>query len=185
MSVLVMIIMAKIHEEIAQPFLEHIDRYVLQSVHAEDTPALTRLAFILTFIGSPTALIPGIAIAATVLWRIRLRHDAVLLVAAIGGAALIDTVLKLHFRRLRPNVPWHSSPNTAFRFPADTPSAQWSSTAPSPTSYGVTCTMWPSALPSSLRRCCSSAALDLAGFISGSTIPPMWLPDISLASSGC
>jgi membrane-associated phospholipid phosphatase len=118
MSTFAMLIMAKVHEEIAQPFLEHIDQSVLQAVHAHSEPGLTRLAFALTFIGSPRALIPGIGIAAILLWRRRLHHDAVLLVAAIGGAALIDTVLKLHFRRIRPTVPWALVSEHSFSFPS-------------------------------------------------------------------
>jgi membrane-associated phospholipid phosphatase len=118
MSIVVTLIMAKIHEEIAQPFLEHVDQYLLQAIHAHDTRALTRLAFTLTFIGSPRALLPGIVIAAIALWRIKLRHDAVLLVVAIGGAAVIDTVLKLHFRRIRPTVPWALVTEHSFSFPS-------------------------------------------------------------------
>jgi membrane-associated phospholipid phosphatase len=118
MSLLVMLLMAKIHEEIAQPFLEHIDQALLQTIHSQDAPALTWLAFTLTFIGSPKTLGPAISIAAIVLWRIRLRHDAVLLVAAIGGAALIDVALKLHFRRIRPTVPWALVTEHSFSFPS-------------------------------------------------------------------
>jgi undecaprenyl-diphosphatase len=118
MSMLVTLIMAKIHEETAQPFLEHVDQYLLQAIHAHNTPARTRLAFSLTFIGSPSALVPGVLIAAAVLWVRRLRRDAVLLIVAIGGAALIDTILKLHFRRIRPNVPWALVREHSFSFPS-------------------------------------------------------------------
>jgi membrane-associated phospholipid phosphatase len=118
MSIVVMLILAKIHEEIAQPFLEHVDQYLLQTIHTYDTPALTRLAFTLTFIGSPAALVPGVLCAAIILWVRKLRHDSVLLIVAIGGAALIDTVLKLHFRRIRPNVPWALVREHSFSFPS-------------------------------------------------------------------
>jgi membrane-associated phospholipid phosphatase len=118
MSIVVTLMMAKVHEEISQPFLEHVDQSILQNIHAHDTPTLTRLAFTLTFIGSPKALVPGILIAAIVLWIVKLRHDAVLLVVAIGGAALIDTALKLHFRRIRPTVPWALVTEHSFSFPS-------------------------------------------------------------------
>jgi undecaprenyl-diphosphatase len=118
MSILVTLIMAKVHEELAQPFLEHVDHYLLQTVHAHTTPWLTRIAFTMTFIGSPRALGPGILVAAGVLWTIRLRHDAILLVVAMGGAASIDTILKLHFRRIRPNVPWALVTEHSFSFPS-------------------------------------------------------------------
>jgi undecaprenyl-diphosphatase len=118
MSIVVMLLMAKVHEAIAQPFLEHVDQQVMQVIHAHDTPALTRLAFTLSFIGSPRALGPGIALAALVLWAIKLRRDAILLVTAIGGAALLDTILKLHFRRIRPTVPWALVTEHSFSFPS-------------------------------------------------------------------
>jgi membrane-associated phospholipid phosphatase len=118
LSVLVMLLMAKIHEEIAQPFLEHVDQQLMQTIHAHNTPALTRLAFTLSFIGSPLALVPGIALSALVLWAVKLRRDALLLVIAIGGAALLDTVLKLHFRRIRPTVPWALVTEHSFSFPS-------------------------------------------------------------------
>jgi membrane-associated phospholipid phosphatase len=118
MSIVVMLLMAKIHEEIAQPFLEHVDQQVMQVIHAHDTPGLTRLAFALSFIGSPLALVPGIASAAVILWAARQRRDAVLLIVAIGGAGLLDTILKLHFRRIRPNVPWALVREHSFSFPS-------------------------------------------------------------------
>jgi undecaprenyl-diphosphatase len=118
MSVGVMLIMAKVHEEVAQPFLERFDQHTMQAIHAHDCPALTRLAFTLSFIGSPTALIPAVGIAALVLWRLRLYRNAVLVVIANGGAALLDTVLKLHFRRIRPEVPWAFVTEHSFSFPS-------------------------------------------------------------------
>jgi membrane-associated phospholipid phosphatase len=118
MSIFVTLIMAKIHEEIAQPFLEHVDLYLLQAIHTHDTPVLTKLAFTLSFIGSPSALGTGILIACVVLWIRRMRHDAVLLAIAIAGAALIDTILKLHFRRIRPTVAWAFVKEHSFSFPS-------------------------------------------------------------------
>jgi undecaprenyl-diphosphatase len=118
MSIFVTLIMAKIHEAIAQPFLEHVDQYLLQAIHAHNTHALTKLAFTLSFIGSPRALGPGILIACVILWIRRMRHDAVLLAIAIAGAALIDTILKLHFRRIRPTVAWALAKEHSFSFPS-------------------------------------------------------------------
>jgi undecaprenyl-diphosphatase len=118
MSVVVMLLMAKVHEEIAQPFLEHVDQHLMQVIHAHETPTLTRLALTLSFIGSPLALGPGIALAALVLWARKLRRDAILLILAIGGAALLDTILKLHFRRIRPTVSWALVTEHSFSFPS-------------------------------------------------------------------
>ena len=103
-SLVMMLAMAEIHERISHPFLERVDQAGMQAVHAHDTPERTRVAFALSRIGSPAVLIPAVGLAAVLLWSARLRSDAVVLVIAMGGASLLDTALKLHFRRVRPDV---------------------------------------------------------------------------------
>lgn len=110
--------LAEFHEEIAEPFLHALDLTILSGIHAHDTPALTHLAFALTFIGSPRALVPAILVAAALLWAKRLRRDAILLILGIGGAGLLDMALKLHFKRIRPDVPWAFVSEHSFSFPS-------------------------------------------------------------------
>ncbi|HEV2646297.1 MAG TPA: phosphatase PAP2 family protein [Acidobacteriaceae bacterium] len=117
-SLLMMLAMAEFHEEIAEPFLTHLDLQLMQIIHAYQSPGLTRLALGLSFIGSPLALGPCIALSAMILWALKLRRDAIVLVTAIGGAALLDTALKLHFRRIRPTVPWALVAEHSFSFPS-------------------------------------------------------------------
>ena len=117
-SAIVMLTMAEFHEEVGEPMLSRLDPVILQAIHARDTPTLTRLAFTLTWIGSPVVLVPVITLAATVLWRAKLRRDAVLLFAAMAGGAVLDTLLKLHFRRVRPDVPWAFVTEHSFSFPS-------------------------------------------------------------------
>lgn len=111
-------LLAEFHHEITRPFLEHVDLSVLTGIHAHDTPVLTRLAFGLTFIGSPSALVPIVGISAAGLWAIRHRRDAALLVLGLGGSALLDLALKLHFRRVRPDLPWVLVHEHSFSFPS-------------------------------------------------------------------
>lgn len=117
-SVIVMLTMAEFHEEVGEPMLSRLDSVVMQAIHTRDTPTLTRLAFTLTWIGSPVVLVPVVALAATLLWRARLRRDAVLLLVAMAGGAVLDTVLKLHFHRIRPDVPWAFVTEHSFSFPS-------------------------------------------------------------------
>lgn len=74
-SLLAALLLAEFHHEITHPFLEAIDLRILSGIHAHDTPALTRLAFALTFIGSPLALVPTILAAAALLWAMHLGRD--------------------------------------------------------------------------------------------------------------
>ena len=146
MAVIVLLVMAKIHEEIAQPFLERIDQQGMQEVHAHASPGLTRLARLLSWIGSPATLVPIISVSAVVLWLVGWKRDASLLILGIGGSGALDIALKLHFRRVRPpRSHGPSSRSTAFPFPADTPSLPSSSMAASPTSSGDICIIYGSA----------------------------------------
>ncbi len=117
-SAIVMLTMAEFHEEVGEPMLSRLDPVIMQAIHVRDTPTLTRLAFTLTWIGSPAVLVPVVALAATLLWWAKLRRDAVLLFAAMAGGAVLDTVLKLHFRRVRPDVPWAFVTEHSFSFPS-------------------------------------------------------------------
>ena len=118
LTIAVMLIMAKIHEEIPRPFLERLDHQDMAAVHAHSTPALTWLARALSWIGSPVQLVPAIGLAAAILWWRHLRREGALLVIAVGGAGIIDTALKLHFRRIRPEVPWAFVHERSFSFPS-------------------------------------------------------------------
>ena len=117
-SLLAALLLAEFHHAITRPFLESIDLRILSGIHAYDTPALTQLAFALTFIGSPLALVPTILAAAAVQWRMRMRRDAALLILGIGGSGMLDLALKLHFKRIRPEVPWAFVSEHSFSFPS-------------------------------------------------------------------
>jgi undecaprenyl-diphosphatase len=115
---LLLFLFAKIHEDISHPRLEAIDRGILEGIHAHDTPSLTKLAKTLSFIGSPLTLIPVILAASAILWMRGLKRDSLLVLLSMGGGGLLDTVLKLHYRRVRPDVPWVFVHERSFSFPS-------------------------------------------------------------------
>ena len=117
-SLLAALLLAEFHHEITRPFFEGLDNRILFGMHAHDAPLLTHFAFALTFVGSPLALVPAILAAAGGLWAMRLRRDATLLVLGIGGSGMLDIALKLHFRRIRPDVPWALVSEHSFSFPS-------------------------------------------------------------------
>ena len=113
-----MLALAELDEETAEPFLTHVDGHVQGDVHGATTSGLTRVMFGLTWIGSPKVLFPAIPVIVALLWWRRLRGDAVMLLLATVGAGILNTGLKLHFRRLRPDLPWSFVEERGYSFPS-------------------------------------------------------------------
>src|SRR5450432_672154 len=101
-----MLALAEVHEHLAGPRMVHWDEDIQDHVHGDTTPGLTRVMFGLSEVGSPQVLIPAVAVIAALLWWRRLRDAAVVWLIAMGGAGVLITVLKLHYRRVRPDLPW-------------------------------------------------------------------------------
>jgi undecaprenyl-diphosphatase len=118
LAALLMAGFAEIHEDLSQPHHMAIDEAILAGIHAHDRPSLTALAKTLSFIGSPKTLIPLVLVASTLLWLRRYRHDALLVLLSMGGAGALDTAMKLHYRRIRPDLPWAFVQEHSFSFPS-------------------------------------------------------------------
>ncbi|MBS1998472.1 MAG: phosphatase PAP2 family protein [Cyanobacteria bacterium SZAS LIN-2] len=52
------------------------------------------------------------------MWWLKRRDDAILVAAAALGGVALDEVMKLHFKRLRPDVPWALVHEHSFSFPS-------------------------------------------------------------------
>ncbi len=112
------LVLAEFRDEIAEPFLTHVDAAVMQALHMDATPGLTVLMKALTWIGSPMLIAPAVALAAGFLWWKGYKRESVLVLITTGGAGLLDVVMKLFFRRNRPNVPWAILHEHSFSFPS-------------------------------------------------------------------
>jgi membrane-associated phospholipid phosphatase len=117
-SLMMMLALAEIHEHLGGPRMERWDAHIQDHVHGDTTPRMTRIMFALTYIGSPRVLTPAIAVIAVLLWWRRLRHAAMVWLIATGGAGVLVTVLKLHFHRIRPDLPWAFVHEPSFTFPS-------------------------------------------------------------------
>lgn len=107
-----------LHDEIMKASFEQRDQAIQSWAHGFASPKLTEVMRGLSWIGSPYVLVPTITLAAGLLWWRGQKNDAVLVaVAALGGEAL-DEVMKLHFKRLRPEVPWAFVHEHSFSFPS-------------------------------------------------------------------
>jgi membrane-associated phospholipid phosphatase len=117
-SLAIMLALAEVHEHLGGPRMERWDEHIQDHVHGDTTPRLTRIMFALTEIGSPRALAPAIPVIAALLWWRRRRNAAIVWLIATGGAGVLVIVLKLHFRRIRPDLPWVFVHEPSFSFPS-------------------------------------------------------------------
>src|SRR3984957_16335814 len=110
--------LVKLHDEILKASFEQRDQAIQSWVHGFATPALTKVMRALSWIGSPFVLTPVVALAAGLLWWRGLKDDAVLVASAALGGIALDEVMKLHFKRLRPELPWAFVHEHSFSFPS-------------------------------------------------------------------
>lgn len=115
---IIMTTLAEIHEEIAEQHEMHLDSGIQDEVHEDATPGLTMVAFALSWIGSPGVMVPVVPLLAALLWWKQLRHQAIVLLITTGGAEVLSLLLKLHFRRVRPDLPWAFAHEPTFSFPS-------------------------------------------------------------------
>ena len=117
-SLALLLCLAEFAEEIAEPLITSLDAAIMQALHLDATPGLTRVMETLTWIGSPAVVCPVMIVAVAILWLRGLRRQALLLLIAVGGGGTLDTALKLYFRRIRPDVPWAMLHEHSFTFPS-------------------------------------------------------------------
>ncbi|MFS0840636.1 phosphatase PAP2 family protein [Paenibacillus sp. 1P03SA] len=81
------------------------DETIISFVQGAESPGLTAAAALLSEIGS-SAVVPFITIAAALYLYFVLKHrsEVILLIAAIGGSAILNTILKKIFQRERPTI---------------------------------------------------------------------------------
>jgi hypothetical protein len=72
------------HEEIAEPFLIHMDLQIQEAVHGYTSVALTRVMIGLTWVGSPQVLYPVVPLIAALFWWGRLQREAMIFFIAMG-----------------------------------------------------------------------------------------------------
>jgi len=107
-----------LHDEILKASFEQRDQAIQSWVHGFARPMLTEVMKTLSWIGSPFVLVPAVTLAAGLMWWQRRKDSAVLVAAAALGGVALDEVMKLHFKRLRPDVPWAFVHEHSFSFPS-------------------------------------------------------------------
>jgi undecaprenyl-diphosphatase len=110
--------LVKLHDEVLKASFEQHDQAIQSWVHGFAAPTLTGLMETLSWIGSPWAVTPLVTLAAGWFWWHRYKDDAVLVAAAALGGVALDAVMKAHFRRMRPDLPWAFVHEHSFSFPS-------------------------------------------------------------------
>lgn len=81
-----------------------IDAQILQAIHAQATPARDAFMLNVTQLGTPIVVVPFVAIVASLLLIKRRPYDALFVVLAVGGSALLNQILKAVFEQARPSL---------------------------------------------------------------------------------
>lgn len=110
--------LAEFHEEIGEVDSIGLDLRIQAMVHAHASPGMTRVMEALSFVGSPQFLVPLVAVIAALMWWRKWRRQSLLLMSSLVGAAVLDAVLKLHFKRVRPDVTWALAHEHSYSFPS-------------------------------------------------------------------
>lgn len=110
--------LVELHDEILKASFEQRDQAIQGWVHGFARPWLTDAMSVLSWIGSPILLVPAVTAAVGGMWWRGLKDDALLLGAAMLGGVALDEVMKLHFKRLRPDLPWAFVHEHSFSFPS-------------------------------------------------------------------
>ncbi len=117
-AVCAILIFGWIATEVLRGQTHAFDDAVRGFVHSWASPWLTRVMEAFTFIGSAPTLMTVVAVLALVLWRMRQRRHAILLVLGTAGGNILMEVLKHAFRRPRP-VPFFGLPTPdSWSFPS-------------------------------------------------------------------
>jgi undecaprenyl-diphosphatase len=117
-AVLAMFLFGWLADEMLEGETLALDLRVRAATHAIATPGLTHALRIVSLVGGPSVLaVLGAGLAAVFVWH-RWWRGAIVLLVAMVGAGLLDTALKLAFRRTRP-TPYFGYPlPDSYSFPS-------------------------------------------------------------------
>ena len=112
------IIFAKIAGEVVEKQPISLDIHILIWIHSISTAMLDKIFLVFTTVGNVKYILPiSVAIMAYLIYK-KQRHNALILLFGVGGAAVSNFILKLIFHRDRPTF-WHSAiTETGYSFPS-------------------------------------------------------------------
>jgi len=98
--------------------LAEADREIQYGVHGWTSHWLRGVMLAFTWVGAVKMVVPAVVVVLGWLLGSGRRHTASVLGVAVGGAVVLNELLKLHFRRPRPAVPWALGDEHTFSYPS-------------------------------------------------------------------
>jgi undecaprenyl-diphosphatase len=114
----VVLLFAWLAEEVHEGETLRFDEYVRGIVHAHATPALTSVMRLVSSVGSPEVMTLLSIVGFLIFWRETWRRAAIVLALTFAGGGLLDTLLKVSFRRARPAAYFDYPLPHSFSFPS-------------------------------------------------------------------
>ena len=117
-ALIAMAVVSWLAEEMLAGETAAFDRAVSAAVHSLASPAATEVMWFASRFGGPSQLVViAVVVLAIFAWR-RWFRGVVLLLVTLGGAGLLDVILKLSFRRQRPNPLFDYPLPESYSFPS-------------------------------------------------------------------
>lgn len=104
----------QVRQGVTLPF----DRAVLWWIHTHVSSHIAHFVIILTDIGGPAGTVLLTGSVTVLLWLRRRKYAALVLAAAVGGAAVLNLILKYLFERTRPDLWTRLVQESSFSFPS-------------------------------------------------------------------
>lgn len=95
-----------------------VDQTILRTINEHSSPVLDQFFLVITNFGGTIAVVHITAITLALLMARKQYKHATIVAAAVGGAALINVVLKLIFERARPDLWEQFIVETSYSFPS-------------------------------------------------------------------
>lgn len=91
---------------------------MLHFIHYYATPRRDSVKVFITYLGSVRFVIPATIIFAVLFARCRRLREAGFLLLTVGGAAVLNVILKVLFHRARPDLQVSPLPEFSYSFPS-------------------------------------------------------------------
>src|ERR1700740_1862807 len=117
-AALALLLFAWVADSVLDQKTQSFDLQIRAAVHEHASPQLTVAMRAITWLGSWQVLLPTVGCLLAIFVLRGMSRDARLLLLAIAGAAELDTVLKLSFRRVRPAPFFGIPPLDTYSFPS-------------------------------------------------------------------
>ena len=118
LAIAVVMLFAWMTEEVHEGETLQFDQHAREVIHGYSAPALTSAMRFFSRLGSVAVMLVMSAAAFLIFWRAGWKRAAILLAVTLGGAFLLEQVLKLSFQRARPAAFFDYPEPRSFSFPS-------------------------------------------------------------------